>query len=268
MFLAHSSSLTLNSYQVLNQYNKQKVLVSLSEPRLVSNICPHQKSLISINNGVGNRVCPYHNWSFTLEGSPLGSGRTSYYCKNQKALDSLEVFEWNSLLFSTKVSFNIAEDFSDMVLIENRVDRVKADYKTIMDIFLDVDHIQTVHQGVYDLIGISDTNVKWEYYENGSVQKVAQGALWIAVYPYTMIEWQNGSLFVTVTVPNGRESDVHVFKYMDLRFKPEWEINQQVWETAWSQDKQQAELITEFTQSNLEPQKIHFREFLNGTHKE
>jgi hypothetical protein len=153
-----------------------------------------------------------------------------------------------------------------MVLVESRIDKVKANYKNIMDLFLDVDHIQTVHQGVYDLIGITNTDVQWKYYDNGSVQTVAQGASWIAVYPYTMIEWQAGSLFITVAVPDGENSNVNVFKYRDINNTDNWKLNEYVWEKAWAQDKQQAELITEFAQSNLEPQKIHFREFLNGTY--
>lgn len=264
MFLAHKSSITPNSYQVLDQFFKEKVLVNSCGPRLVSNICPHQQSLISTKSGTGNRVCPYHNWSFTLEGHPITSGRTEAYCKNSKPLESNEVYEWNSLLFTTPIHFDITNKFDNMVLMENRIDVVKADYKTIMDLFLDVDHIQTVHAGVYDMIGITNTDVKWNYYKNGSIQTVTQGAEWIALFPYTMIEWQQGSLFVTVALPAGASTKVHVFKYMDANNSTIWKLNEHVWETAWAQDKNQAELITKFPQHNLEPQKIHYREFLNS----
>jgi hypothetical protein len=137
-----------------------------------------------------------------------------------------------------------------------------------MDLFLDVDHIQSIHAGVYDLIGITNTQVTWDYYTNGSVQRVDQGALWIAVYPYTMIEWQRGSLFITVATPKGNISKVSVFKYIDKDYNTQWKLNEQVWETAWAQDKAQAEIITRFADENLEPQKQHFREFLkiNGTY--
>jgi hypothetical protein len=75
-------------------------------------------------------------------------------------------------------------------------------------------------------------------------------------------------MFITVAQPDGIKSKVSVFKYMDTRYHDIWNINQDVWETAWKQDKNQAEIITEFAQLNLEPQKIHFREFLktNGTY--
>lgn len=268
MFLAHKSSVTVSSYTVLNQYQKKKVLVNDNGIyKLISNVCTHQQSIISLKDGIGSRVCPYHNWSFKLDGSPLTSGRTESYCKNTENLKTEPVYEWNELLFDCPVNFDIDIDFSKLVLVESYTDYVKAPPNNIMDLFLDVDHIQTVHSGVYDLIDIHNTNVEWTYYSNGSIQTVKEGARWIAVYPSTMIEWQKGALFVTVATPIGEHSQVHVFKYMDKDCIDNWKLNESVWETAWSQDKNQAELLTEFAQLNLEQQKIHFRNFLklNGT---
>lgn len=264
MFLSHKASISPNSYQVLEQFNKEKVLINSDDVRLVSNICPHQQSLISTKNGVGNRVCPYHNWSFTLEGYPITSGRTEQYCKNSQPLETDRVYEWNSLLFTTQVDFDITHKFDNMVLMESRIDVVKANYKNVMDLFLDVDHIQTVHSGIYDMIGITDTDVEWKYYKNGSTQHVRQGAVWMAVYPYTMIEWQQGSLFITVAKPDGNNSNVHVFKYMDKDSSDTWKLNEHVWETAWAQDKKQAELINGFALYNLEQSKLHYRNFLKS----
>lgn len=268
MFLAHKSQLKDGNYIVLDQYNKQKVLINHKGYKLVSNICTHQNSLISTENGEGMRVCPYHSWSFDLDGNPIGSGRTSYYCKNTEKLQSENVYEWNSLLFSKEIKFDISQDFSNLILMEQRVDIVKSDYKIIMDLFLDVDHIQGVHTGVYDQIGITDTNVSWNYTKEGSYQTVKQGAYWIAVYPNIMIEWQKGSLFITMAMKNNEYSKVFVYKYMDKNHSDLWDLNQKVWETAWMQDKSQAELITKFPESNIEPQKIHYRDFLksNGTY--
>lgn len=263
MFLSHTSSLIPESYHVIEQLDKKKVLVKSDDIRLISNVCPHQHSIISDKSGTGNRTCPYHNWTFTIDGLPVTSGRTGYYCKNHTPLETEKVFEWNSLLFDSIVDFDISESFSGMVLMETRVDLVKADYRVIMDLFLDVDHIQSIHAGVYDLIGISDTTVDWDYYTNGSVQTVKQGAKWIAVYPNTMIEWQLGSLFITVATPDIHGSIVHVFKYTEVDH-PNWLLNERVWELAWAQDKHQAELITNLVNFNLEPQKVHFRDFLKA----
>ncbi len=263
MFLSHKLSVLENTYKVLDQFQRQKVLVNdKGTYKLISNICLHQQSLISQSDGTGNRVCPYHNWSFTIDGSPITSGRTEHYCKNSTPLNVDTVYEWNSLLFDCPVNHEIDIDFRDMVLMEKRIDYVKASRENIMDLFLDVDHIQTVHAGVYDMIDINNTNVDWKYYSNGSVQTVNEGARWIAIYPGTMIEWQKGALFITVAIPFEKHSNVHVFKYMDKNFSNTWKLNEYVWETAWSQDKAQAELLTTFADKNLEPQKIHYRSFL------
>lgn len=264
MFLSHKSLLSQNSFLVLDQCDKTKVLVNNNGYKLISNICPHQNSLISEKNGDGNRVCPYHNWSFTIDGIPVTSGRTGHYCKNTVPLESQTVYEWNHLLFDVPVEFDVPVDFKNMRLVEERVDIVNSDYKNIMDLFLDVDHIQSIHSGVYDLVDITNTDVTWKYYSNGSIQHVDQGAFWIAVYPYTMIEWQKGSMFITVAKPYGDVSKVSVFKYTDDSSSTSWKLNEFVWETAWSQDKHQAELITKFADKNLETQKLHFREFLKS----
>jgi phenylpropionate dioxygenase-like ring-hydroxylating dioxygenase large terminal subunit len=262
MFLGHVNELGVYEYIPLIQYNNKQVLVKDNGRYFtVSNVCPHQKSIISTVASSGNRVCPYHNWTFDIVGNPITSGRTSYYCKNDTSLETHEVYEYSGLLFSTPVHFPIIENLKNLQLVEQRVDIVKANPENIMDLFLDVDHIQCVHQGVYDQIGIDDTSVEWMYYANGSIQTVKQGALWIALYPHTMIEWQQGMLFVTVAEKvNENESKVYVFKYKSIdSTTEEWLLNESVWETAWKQDKSQSELLTEFPKTNLEPGKKHYR---------
>lgn len=266
MFLAHESSTPINSFQILEQYNKEKILANVNGNfKVISNICPHQHSLISTKNGSGNRVCPYHNWSFTLSGIPITSGRTAYYCENKESLKQSAVFNWNGLLFDQEVFFDINVNFKNMTLMESRIDLVKANYKNIMNLFLDVDHIQSIHSEVYDLVDITNTDVLWKYYKNGSIQTVEQGAFWIALYPYTMIEWQKNSLFVTVSRPiDNKNTSVCVFKYADKNYLKDWKLNEFVWETAWRQDKEQAEIIVNFSDKNLEPQKEHFSEFVKN----
>jgi nitrite reductase/ring-hydroxylating ferredoxin subunit len=266
MFIAHTNDINDGSYKPVDQLNQELVIVCNNDYKLVSNICPHQQSKISNRPGEGNRTCPYHNWTFDLSGEPLTSGRTAHYCKNTYPLDSSSVYEFNNLLFSTPVfseSFNQI-DLSMMQLKEYRVDTVDAPPEIIMDLFLDVDHIETLHRGVYNKIGLSNiNNVEWEYFDWGSLQTVKNasvaGAAWLAVYPYSMIEWQKGALFVTVCSPKITHTAVHVFKYSDDETL--WNLNEDVWETAWSQDKHQAEIIKKLPEKNLEESKIHFRKY-------
>lgn len=268
MFLAHKLDIPINGYKPIAQLDNKFVITHRG---LVSNVCPHQKSIISTKQGTGIRHCPYHSWSFNLDGTPLGSGRTIHYCKNDTALETKAVYEWNHLLFTSPVDFDVPADFSGMILREQRVDTVNACSDNIMDLFLDVDHIPGVHTGVYDKINLPNiTDVNWKFYNNGSVQLVPSssgiGAAWISVYPNTMIEWQPGALFITVAKEvSNFESRVHVFKYEDMNYPQKiYSLNEEVWEQAWDQDKTQAALITEFCYTNLEESKEHFRNWIIG----
>lgn len=288
MFLAHRSELDKNEFKPLHQYDSKYVLVNLDVPVIQSNVCPHQKSLISKSSGTGTRVCPFHGLAFGTDGQMMETARSKKLCPQNNKLSTAEVFLWKDLFFTEKVSLKELDfvDFSNFILEEQRVDVVKSNYKNIMDLFLDVDHIPFVHSGLYQQIGFSDADtLDWVYYDFGSLQLVKNnipnadfnstlldsdannpyGAAWLAVYPETMIEWQPGALFITIAVPdNLTQSKVHVFKYRDTRYNDKnWRINSEVWETAWSQDKAQSTLITEFNQDNLEEYKKHFRNWLN-----
>jgi hypothetical protein len=163
-----------------------------------------------------------------------------------------------------------------MVLQEHREDIVNALPEIIMDVFLDIAHIPVAHKGVYDAIGITNvSDLQWSLFSNGSIQFVPSqdnrhiieddqqynlGAAWMAIYPGTMIEWQPGALFVTIAQPHTQGSCVQVYKYQDTRYSDNsWSVNQQVWELAWTQDKQLSELIVSVPHENLDDLKQHHR---------
>ena len=265
MFISHTNSLKNNEYFILDQYNRERVLVNDNGYSMVSNICPHQKSLISSELGKGNRRCAYHGWEFSINGAPINSGRTASYCINDKELKSFPVYEWSNLLFDSEVKFDKHFDFSNLILAEQRIDMVNSSTKNIMNIFLDVDHIPVVHKDVYENIGFETVDtVEWTYYNDGNIQDVQGKAIWIAIYPNIMIEWQLGSLFITVAIEKEKDtSAVHVFKYRNKDNSDyEWHFNEKTWETSWKQDKDQAErMLTEYS-NNLEEQKIHYKNWL------
>lgn len=285
MFLAHINDITNGIKKPLAQYEKRKTLINNDGNfKLANNVCPHQGSLI-LSQPETEFVCQYHHWSWDNNGQPIGQGNTKI-CNNIK-LNLTEVHQQNSLILSSNYDLSCIQDLdlSHMMLVEERIDRVNCDFKNIIDVFLDVDHIPLVHRGVYDKIGISGpVEVDWIYHKWGNIQLVRRtnvlgeefkktllgnetlGAAWIAAYPGTMIEWQAGALFVTVCIPKDNVTDVCVFKYRDSRYSDlNWQINNDILETAWAQDKHQAESIVKFSNNkyNLEQSKIHFREWLD-----
>jgi phenylpropionate dioxygenase-like ring-hydroxylating dioxygenase large terminal subunit len=287
MFLSHVSDVKYNHWRVYPQLPNWALINDEHKLSLVSNVCRHQGSRLRGDHGRGDRMCPFHGWRYDLHGEPLGSGNTK--CPNTLALDTKDAFVSNNFVFSEAVDLTELNfvDNRNLTLVENRIDTVNAHWKKVIDLFLDVDHIPIVHPGVYQEIGAPNiNNIKWHYKDNASIQLVPRveidnefnstlldtdkslpySAAWTTIFPYTMIEWQPGAWFITVCVPDSDSSTkVNVYKYKDTRYGSQnWEINSRVWETAWAQDKNQAEQLTnmEIHLSNLEEQKLHFRAWL------
>jgi len=287
MFLGHINDLNVNEWLV-HDYIKDWSLSNLNgEYLLVSNICPHQGSYFLGEYGRNTRSCPYHGWSFKIDGTAIGSG-TTRECKNTKSLTKRSVYEWNGFLFSEHVDLPyVGIDTRNLKLTERRTVKLDCDPLHMMDIFLDVDHIPIIHKGVYNQINIpSVENINWifgkntasqlvpldnsptEFYETiTSEDKRAEiGAGWFAIYPGSMIEWQPGAWFITVVHSSKDETYVEVFKYRDIRYSEKnWNINEEVWETAFAQDcKQATRMKRNFSPIEVfEVQKKHFRSWLS-----
>ena len=272
MFLSLTSDLKPGEVRPLTQYQNKKFLANdAGSFKIGSNICPHQGSRI-LSAQTDNIKCQYHAWTWDITGNPTGAG-TTQVC-NTKKLSMKDAFDNNGFIFDN--DFNMPElpiFLGNFKLIEHRVDSVKvSDPRHIMNIFLDVDHIPMVHKNVYDNMGIiGDPDVEWEIFDQGSIQKVYRSDLgsrslafmWVAIYPYTMIEWQEGSMFITDVIKqeNGI-TDVAVYKYVDYSY-PKWKENESTWETAWSQDKSQAEQMAVMLLPMLEESKLHYLQWMD-----
>lgn len=294
MFLGHTKEVDAGFWKVLEQSGQTKTLLNDNGTyKLQDNICLHQGSRLRQGQGKGlNVVCPYHAWSWNREGIPIASGtvghsRGSEKCANTENLTTNSVFEWSGFLFQNPVELEDVDISGNYQLVEYRQDRVKSSFVAIMDLFLDIDHIPVVHPALYAAIDVPTAKeIDWRTWNGGSVQfvhsleganpewaelaaqkKNPYGALWLAQYPYTQFEWQPGAVFVQVNQPTADNETVsHVFKYRDLDYSEQnWKINEEVWETAWAQDRAQAELLEpgwRIRQDKLEKEKLVFRKFL------
>lgn len=290
MFLGHVNDLKSNQKKPLKQFQNKKLLVeNAGNYFLANNVCPHQGSLILADTQT-KLICQYHGWSWDDQGNPCGNGTTKI-CNNSKIVMK-NVHNVNGLLFTENYDLSALAnvDLSYMELVEERVDEVQTDFKNIIDVFLDVDHIPVVHQGVYDSIGIgSSTEIEWHYHDWGNLQLVEKtseysdefrstllgdeklAAAWVTIYPYTMIEWQPGAMFITVCSPKEAGTDVAVYKYKDSRYSEKnWQLNESIWELAWAQDKNQSRSIVRTTEfkNHLEESKIHFRNWFRESEVE
>ena len=275
MFLGHKNELISGEWKVLPQFNDTKVLLnSNGQYMLQDNICPHQGSRIRQGKGTGLPVCPYHGWSWDGDGNAKGSGTVGHssgtrQCENTSTLTTAKANEWCGFLFDgpVPVELDISANYQ---LIEYRQDRINASFVPVMDLFLDIDHIPVVHPKVYDQIDIPNVkDVRWETWDGGSAQIVTSNkALWLALYPGTMFEWQPGAVFVMVNEPTDNNTTIsHVFKYRDIDSSDSlWNTNEDVWETAWQQDRAQAEMLEPgwrlVAEHNLDVEKRAFRSWM------
>jgi nitrite reductase/ring-hydroxylating ferredoxin subunit len=72
--------------------------------RVLSNVCRHRGMLIALGRGHGQRlVCPYHNWSYDLDGRLAGAPRLETHKSFDKAGCRLPEFaaeEWHGFVFA------------------------------------------------------------------------------------------------------------------------------------------------------------------------
>ena len=259
------------------EYDKSRIVVNnKGNYSIRSNVCPHQHSLIKTTVMGDNiaSVCPYHGWSWDEDGNPKGNGTVGHaphssQCKNTQPLKDDPIYLWNGFMFTAGVGFY------DLDISGNY--KIDANIVPIMDLFLDVDHIPVVHPKVYDKIDIPRVDhVQWRTSYMSSAQIVKDtkgklGALWVALYqsPNVMFEWQPGAVFVMVNEQiTDSVTQCHIYKYKDIN-KPNklWKLNEEVWEEAWQQDREQAELLEPHWRTtpteNLDDEKQRYRYLTN-----
>lgn len=93
----------------------------------LSNVCLHRMS--TLLHGSGNTktiVCPYHAWTYNLDGTLRGApamGRNESFCKDQMKLPKVRCEEWLGWIFIT-----LNEELAPAATLFNDIDELIADY--------------------------------------------------------------------------------------------------------------------------------------------
>jgi phenylpropionate dioxygenase-like ring-hydroxylating dioxygenase large terminal subunit len=238
------------NYHALAWEDDARVLVrNAAGVQLLSNVCRHRQSILLEGRGhVENIVCPLHRWTYDLEGVLLGAPHFAESpCRH---LPSTPLKPWNGLLFAGPADPAAALaglptlpdwDFSGYVLDRVMVDDYDVNWKTFIEVYLEVYHVDPFHPGLGNFADCN--NFRVDYGEDWSVQVVQakaglgrpgtptyrtwheaclkqldgrtprQGALWMTYFPGLMLEWYPNVLVVSRLLPRSPTRTTNVVEF-------------------------------------------------------
>jgi phenylpropionate dioxygenase-like ring-hydroxylating dioxygenase large terminal subunit len=183
-------------FYTLPQENAGRALIhGKNGIELVSNVCRHRQALIlqgkgsiasNASGGLGNLVCPLHNWTYDTSGQNLGQAMGQliaaphFACDPALHLHNYKLQEWNGLLFEDN-GRNVAADMAhlgpraDLDFTGYKLDHVEMhecnyNWKTFIEVYLEDYHVGPFHPGLGNFVTTGD--LQWEFKPDYSVQTV------------------------------------------------------------------------------------------------
>ncbi len=246
----------VGDYHTLAHTDHSKMLVRNGAGKeqgveLLSNVCRHRQSLMLEGRGnTENIVCPLHRWTYDLRGELLGA--PLFPDTPCVKLHSTPLINWNGLLFAgprdprkdlARITTMADWDFNGYVLDSVSVEEYDMNWKTFVETYLEVYHVNPYHPGLGNFADCENFSV--DYGEEYSIQVVAAkaglgrpgtpvyrkwheaclkqldgrtpkyGALWASYYPGLTFEWYPNVLIVSHLIPRSpmRTTNVVEFYY-------------------------------------------------------
>src|SRR5256714_6322003 len=147
----------VGDYHTLAWMDHAKMLVrNTGGVELLSNVCRHRQSIMLEGRGNAEHiVCPLHRWTYDLKGELLGA---PFFPESPCVkLHSTPLKNWQGLLFAgprdpakdlAKITTIADWDFSGYVLDSVRVDEYDINWKTFLETYLEVYHVDFFHPGL------------------------------------------------------------------------------------------------------------------------
>jgi phenylpropionate dioxygenase-like ring-hydroxylating dioxygenase large terminal subunit len=237
-------------YYTLGWQDHAKVLVRNTQGvELLNNVCRHRQAIMLQDRGnLQNIVCPLHGWTYDLKGELLGAPR---FAQNPCVkLGSTPLTRWNGLLFAgprdprkdlaamtTRDDF----DFSGYVLDRVETTDYHCNWKTFVEVYLEVYHVDFFHAGLGNFANCDGFHI--DAGEHYSVQVVPAknalerpgtpvyrkwhdaclrqldgqapkyGALWASYFPGLTLEWYPNVLVVSNLIPRSPTLTTNVVEF-------------------------------------------------------
>ena len=240
----------VGDYHTLAHTDHSQVLVhNASGIELLSNVCRHRQAIMLQGRGnTENIVCPLHRWTYDLKGELLGA---PFFPETPCVkLHSTPLVNWNGLLFAgprdprkdlARITTLADWDFTGYVLDSVRVDEYNMNWKTFVETYLEVYHVNPYHPGLGNFTDCENFTV--DYGEEYSIQVVAAkaglerpgtpvyrkwheaclkqldgrtpkyGALWASYFPGLTFEWYPNVLVVSHLIPRSPTRTTNVVEF-------------------------------------------------------
>jgi len=215
--------------------------------RGLSNVCRHHAAQLVEGSGCIERlVCPYHGWTYDLDGtlrSAPDMGAQRDFDRRRASLPSVPVEEWGPLVFlhPAEPARPVAEELAPLaaMLAESGVDAVhhvlrrrypmQCNWKVFVDNYLDGGyHIAHLHRGLAgqlemsayrtDLFGRFNVQTcpsasEARFHGRDFRERIGKGALYAWIHPNLMLNRYGNILDTNWVVPLGVDRCEVVFDY-------------------------------------------------------
>lgn len=212
------------------------------------NVCRHHAAAVMTEpEGQASSLrCPYHGWTYSLEGTLKGTPDFSGVCdfdRNENSLVPIEIAKWEKWIFArvdsigpsladvlgpkliTEVS---ALQLENLHWFERRHYQFDCNWKVFVDNYLDGGyHVPYLHKGLDSVLDYSNYQIEnGENYclqwsplvsegaeaQTGAVRK-GDRALYYWIYPNFMINWYDGVLDTNLVIPHGVDQTEVIFDF-------------------------------------------------------
>jgi choline monooxygenase len=215
--------------------------------RAFFNVCRHHAAaVVTEAEGRAQRLrCPYHGWTYSLEGELRGTPEFEGVCHFNKAATGLipaRVESWGSFVFVTvegsalpvekalgDFSARIAAlDLASLRFRERRVYEVGCNWKVYVDNYLDGGyHVPHAHKGLHSVLDYSAYTIETggraclqsspidaaEGERDAASTRKGSAAHYLWLYPGFMLNWYEGYMDTNLVIPMGPDRTRVIFDF-------------------------------------------------------
>jgi choline monooxygenase len=212
--------------------------------RAFFNVCRHHAAAVMTEpeGRAAQLRCPYHGWTYSLEGELKGTPDFLGVCDFDRArngLVSVDLIEWENWVFVklNRTEFTFTTDLINQITVlqldklhwfERRYYNFDCNWKVFVDNYLDGGyHVPYLHKGLDSVLDYTAYRIEngtrhclqWSpmVSEGAEAQTgaVRQGdrALYYWIYPNFMINWYDGVMDTNFVVPRGVDQTEVIFDF-------------------------------------------------------